>query len=245
MAAMKIGEVARRSGLTVRTLHYYDEIGLLSPSRRSPAGYRLYDTDDLERISQILVLRRLGLSLAEMNDALSQPDSSLRQVLGRQIDRLKEDIEDQTRFLERLEAIQRRLDGARRITFEDVTEIMETLAMFEKYYTPEQLEYLEDRRQALGEERIRQAEQEWPELIARMQEAMASGTDPASSEVQALARRWQELVEDFTGGDRGIEASLRNLYGQQPQLRQQVGLEPDLLQYVAKAGAAGLPEDRG
>ena len=72
--------------------------------------------------------------------------------------------------------------------------------MYEKYYTPEQLQQLEQCRLALGEEGMRAAETEWPELIARVRAEMEKGTDPADETVQALARRWRELVEAFTGG---------------------------------------------
>lgn len=101
-----------------------------------------------------------------------------------------------------------------------------------------QLEYLKKRQEELGEETIRQAETEWPQLIARMQEEMAKGTDPSSGTVQALARRWQERIAEFTGGDAGIEASLRNMYPQEPELPQQMGMDPDLMEYVGRASAA-------
>ena len=63
---LKVGELARRTGLTVRTLHHYDSIGLLSPSARSDSGYRLYQRDDIARLHQIQALRRFGMSLADI-----------------------------------------------------------------------------------------------------------------------------------------------------------------------------------
>lgn len=66
-----VGELAALTGITVRTLHHYDEIGLVTPSRRSPQGHRLYDDDDVVRLQQVLVLRALGLSLEAIADALS------------------------------------------------------------------------------------------------------------------------------------------------------------------------------
>jgi DNA-binding transcriptional MerR regulator len=242
MKSIQVGQLARHSGLTVRTLHHYDEIGLLSPSERTEAGYRLYDSDDVGRLTQILLLRRLDLSLAEIREILARPESSLQETIGQQISRLKEKIEFQTQLVERLEAIHRRLELAERVSVDQLTRLMEIMTMFDKYYTPEQMEYLKKRGEELGEEEIRQAETEWPQLIGRMQEEMAKGTDPASEGVQALAKRWQELVQEFTGGDAGIESSLRNMYGQEPQLRQQTGMDPSLMEFVAKANAAGKSE---
>ena len=238
MKPMQVGQLARHSGLTVRTLHHYDEMGLLSPSHRSDSGYRIYESEDVARLTQILLLRRLDLSLAEIREILARPESSLQVVIGQQISHLKEKIDFQTQLLKRLEAIYERLKRAERVSVDQLTQLMEMMTVFDKYYTPEQLENLKKR----GEEKIRQAETEWPQLIARLQEEMAKGADPASETVQKLAKRWQELIQEFTGGDTGIESSLRNMYGQEPQLREQTGMDPSLMQFVAKANAAAKDE---
>src|SRR4026209_262928 len=79
--AMKVGELARRTGLTVRTLHHYDEIGLLKPSLHTDAGYRLYTAADVARLQQALSLRQLGFSLEEVCDCLDRPDFSPLEVI--------------------------------------------------------------------------------------------------------------------------------------------------------------------
>ena len=66
----KIGELARRTGLTVRTLHHYDEIGLLSPAERSDGGHRVYDEADVQRLYRIVSLRSLGFPLDAIAQAL-------------------------------------------------------------------------------------------------------------------------------------------------------------------------------
>lgn len=71
--AFTVGELSRLTGVTVRALHHYDEIGLVRPSRRSAAGYRLYDDDDALRLQQVLVLRELGVALDEIAAALDAP----------------------------------------------------------------------------------------------------------------------------------------------------------------------------
>lgn len=67
---LTVGQVAQTLGVTVRTLHHYDEIGLLTPSERSPAGYRLYTDEDLTRLQNVVVYRRLGFQLEEIADLL-------------------------------------------------------------------------------------------------------------------------------------------------------------------------------
>jgi DNA-binding transcriptional MerR regulator len=70
--ALTVGELSRASGVTVRTLHHYDEIGLCRPSQRTAAGYRLYDDADVLRLQQVLVLRELGLPLDEIASAIDE-----------------------------------------------------------------------------------------------------------------------------------------------------------------------------
>lgn len=74
--ARTVGEVARSVGVTVRTLHHYDEIGLVVPSERSSAGYRLYTRDDLERLQHVVVYRRLEMPLDEIGDLLKSGDAA-------------------------------------------------------------------------------------------------------------------------------------------------------------------------
>jgi MerR family transcriptional regulator, thiopeptide resistance regulator len=79
-----VGQVAERSGVTVRTLHHYDEIGLLRPSRRSASGYRLYTDEDLVRLQHVVVYRRLGFSLEEVAVLLDDPEADVAGHLRRQ-----------------------------------------------------------------------------------------------------------------------------------------------------------------
>jgi DNA-binding transcriptional MerR regulator len=79
-----VGEVAELSGVSVRTLHHYHEIGLLAPTVRSPAGYRLYSPEDLRRLRQILLYRELDFRLEEIADMLASPDSGTDDHLRRQ-----------------------------------------------------------------------------------------------------------------------------------------------------------------
>jgi DNA-binding transcriptional MerR regulator len=153
----KVGELAKRTGVSVRTLHHYDEIGLLSPSHRSPSGYRLYTEVDVQRLQQIRSLRTLGFSLAEVGAFLKRPDVTPDRVLQLQIAHLTERIELQQRLRERLEAIAQRWRSDEQVPTEEFLQIIEVTTMLDKYYTPEQQEELKQRRAAVGDERIRQA----------------------------------------------------------------------------------------
>lgn len=239
----------------MRTLHYYDEVGLLSPSRRTDAGHRLYTAGDVVRLQQIKSLRTLGFRLREIREYLDRPDFPLRRVIELHLSRLKERIELQRRLCEVLEKVAARLESEEEVSSgEFVNTVMEVIEMSErltKYYTPEQLEYLEERSREVGEERIRQAEAEWWELIERVRAEMEAGTDPSNERVQALARRWMGLVGEFTGGDPGIARSLSTMWQQEENIHGiDTGEVREMGEYINRALAASNqtrdePEDRG
>jgi DNA-binding transcriptional MerR regulator len=83
--AWKVGALARAAGLTVRALHYYDHIGLLMPSQRTPAGHRLYDAGDVARLYRISLLRRLGFPLEQIGSVLEDPQWQLATAVGRHL----------------------------------------------------------------------------------------------------------------------------------------------------------------
>lgn len=240
---LKVGELARRTGLTVRTLHHYDEIGLLSPARRTPAGHRLYGLAEVRRLQQVVSLRQVGLSLEDIRRCLDQPEYTLAQVLEMQIRRLREQMVERQQVLTQL---QRLRDRARNepndISLDELARSVQATVDFGKYYTPEQLERIARRSEELGPERIGQSEVEWQELFAAFGRAMDEGLDPACDEVQALGRKALALVDEFTGGDAGIHASLARMYreegGEDLLARQGMTFKEGLWQYYLRAMTA-------
>lgn len=232
---MRVGEVADATGLTVRTLHYYDEIGLVSASQRTDKGYRLYTDGDLARLYRVVALRDLGLSLGEIADAM-HADVDVGTIVDRQIASCRAEIERLGRLVNRLQAIGDRVDADADPDVDLLVETMEQMTMHEKYYTPDQLQRLEDRRRELGPEGMAAAEAEWAELIAAVEAERERGTPPEDPAVQTLARRWQELIEAFTGGEADIADSLANMYADAGAETASHGmLSPDTARYVAAA----------
>jgi DNA-binding transcriptional MerR regulator len=87
---LTVGDVAQQTGLTIRTLRYYDEIGLLRPSLHTEAGYRVYTATDLGRLQQVLLLRQIGFSLAEVRRCLNDHDYAPKELIRLHIASLRE-----------------------------------------------------------------------------------------------------------------------------------------------------------
>jgi DNA-binding transcriptional MerR regulator len=118
-----VKQVAQLTGISVRTLHHYDELGLLVPAQRSGAGYRLYDDADLLRLQQILIQRELGLPLEEIRRCLDDPAFDRRQALLEQREQLRARAADTARMLQAVEQALALIEQPQRQEEEPMTEI--------------------------------------------------------------------------------------------------------------------------
>lgn len=219
---LSISEAARRTGVSVRTLHYYDEIGLLKPSEVSPAGYRFYDGPAMETLQQILFYRELGVGLEQIGHILRAPDNDRTEALRKH---------RQLLLLKR-----RRLDDMLRL----LDETIGGNTMYHKTPRPTQAEL-----DAVKAQYAREAADRWgnteaffesrekhknytPELEAQIHEEMeeifrAFGRcgDPASAEAQALVRQWQEHITQYHYNcSNGILNCLADRYVNDPRFKE-------------------------
>ena len=201
--------------MTVRTLRYYDRVGLLSPSARTKAGHRQYTNADLARLQQILALKFLGFSLEEIRRCLRVGPANMRSALQLQRAMLEERRTELERMLTALSYAEDALqDGD-----EDWPCIVQLIRMFQKtqdlskkYYTEEQRQQIAAWSKNWTAEDHKIASQRWEKAIAELKRLVAAQEDPAGPSAQALAREWYDLVQGFTHGDKGIERGLATMY---------------------------------
>ncbi|MDT7689092.1 MAG: hypothetical protein QOJ70_829 [Acidobacteriota bacterium] len=214
----RASEFAALVGVTVRTLHHYDHAGLLRPTGRTGAGYRLYGARDFARLQQILTLKFIGLPLEEIKALLERRALDLAETLRLQREALSEkrrQLDMALRAVREAESVVVRGGEPDWDAFKKIVEVItmqHDTEWMKKYYTEEQLADLARRGTP---EVLERAQREWQKLIAEVQAAIAEGLDPASERAQALAARWDGLVEEFTGGDPGIRENLKRLYADQ------------------------------
>jgi DNA-binding transcriptional MerR regulator/uncharacterized glyoxalase superfamily protein PhnB len=130
-ATRRVGDLARASGVTVRTLHHYEEIGLLVASDRSAAGHRLYSDADVERLYRICLLRRLGLSLGEIRRALDDPALGLRAAVTTHLQELERSLEATTRLRSRLSRLLASIGVSDGSLTAELIEVMEEMTMLD------------------------------------------------------------------------------------------------------------------
>lgn len=242
-----VGELARRAGLTVRTLHHYEALGLLRPSGRSEAGYRRYGEADVLRLHRVLALRDAGLSLKDIVPLLDgEAPQPLAQVLQAQIEQIEAQLLAQETLLQTLRNAARRLaqhgDGGDAVQV--LLDAMQIRRVHERWFSPTQMRALRQRWETLPAAERDAVEAEWPQLVAQARAAMDAGLDPAAPEVQALVRRWLALQRQFVNMATGMEDTMRRMYAEEPELTRQSGITPELIAYLRRSKATLPPEEQ-
>src|SRR5262245_102668 len=141
---VKVGDLAKRTGLTVRTLHHYDEIGLVTPSLRTESGHRIYSAGDVERIQRVVSLRQIGFSLDEIRSCLDEPAFAPLAVVRLHRSLLMDQIDLQKRLCDRLDALAGLLEKAGEVSADEFIRTIEEMTMIETLYTPEQMEQFQE-----------------------------------------------------------------------------------------------------
>lgn len=225
---LKVGELARHTGLTVRTLHHYDEIGLLTPSGRSESGYRLYSRDDVARLHGIQALRHLGLPLADIAGLLDGDGAAPGLILDQQIHALDQQVARASELRARL-ALMR--DGLMIGLQPDMKDWLDTLGLmntFGKYFSAAELRQIFMNWKSI--------EQEWLPLMERVRDAMRRGVATDSPEIQPLAQRWMSLMLHWMGGDIALIERWGAMYRQEPLAHGRNHAPPtDMMDYMSRA----------
>jgi len=127
----KVGELAKATGLTVRALHHYDDVGLLVPSERTSAGHRLYAERDVRRLYRILALRSLGLRLEEIACSLDKGPPALAETVRRQLRRVERELDQRQQLRGRLTVILDALERSIEPSLDQFIDAIEVMTMIE------------------------------------------------------------------------------------------------------------------
>ncbi|MDP4169528.1 MAG: MerR family transcriptional regulator [Bacillota bacterium] len=200
----KVKEVAEIAGVSVRTLHHYDKIGLLHPGALTDAGYRLYSDENLEVLQQILFFKEIGLPLEEIKNILDRPDFDRKKTLEVHKELLLEKKLRIEKMLQTLDNTLQTLEGGRKM---ESKELFNGLSM--KEIKEHQAKYADEVRDKYGKEMTENvdkktsaySETDWSdiqtttnEIYYRIIANMAKGPDDA--EVQTAVGEWRQLITE-------------------------------------------------
>jgi MerR family transcriptional regulator, thiopeptide resistance regulator len=246
---LTVGQVAETLGVTVRTLHHYDEIGLVVPSERSRSGYRLYTEEDLRRLQHVVVYRRLGFPLEEIGEILN--DGAGRDTVVAHLRRQRRAVTDRLEELSGLvSAIDKALEAEMndfKITREEQRELFGD--NFDESYAQEAEERWGDteawkesqrRTRSYTKEQWQQVKEEGDQVNARYVQLMQDGV-PADSEqaMEAAEAARQQICTWFYDCPRQMHAAIAEMYVADPRFTKTYeDIAPGLAQYVRDAVVA-------
>lgn len=235
---MKIQEAARLTGVTERTLRYYDRIGLLRPSGMTEGGYRLYDEDALRRLQQILFFRELGFPLAQIREIMASPGYDMNEALRRHRLLL---IAERDRLNGLIDLAERTLKGENDMSFDafDRSGIDRQRDAYaeearRRWGGTDAYAESEKKTAGYGKEQWAAIQQEADEIFAAF--AALRGHAPDEPDVQALVARWQaHITRNYYACTKEILAGLGQKYTADERFMQNIDR--------AGAGTAQLMSD--
>ncbi len=226
---LKIGELAKRIGLTIRALHHYEEIGLVQPSSRTASGYRLYNKDDVARLHRVQALRGLGLSLAETREMLNGEGADLRQLIRQQMCAIDRQIADATDLRERLATLEEKLSSEKEPELDEWLTTLRLMATQRQYFSAEEIAVFQ-KRAAQNDFR-----QEWPKLVAAVRNLMENNVPATDAHARKLARAWIDLCKTSMGDDPRFFAKLSTMHRTDFSAQSITGIDGELLDFILLA----------
>lgn len=221
-----VGELAALAGVSVRTLHHYDGIGLLSPTDRSGAGYRLYGSDEVERLHQILVYRELGFDLAGIGRILDDPSSDVAR-LEAQRELLDEEIGRLTRMMRGVEKMMESKRSGLNLTDAEMTEVFGGFDPREHQAEAEERWGSTDAYKESGKRVAGYGKAEWLEIrreadgiAAGFAVALGEGVDPSADRAMDLAEGHRNhITRWFYDCSYPVHRGLGDMYVADPRFR--------------------------
>lgn len=217
--AYSVSELARLAGVSVRTLHHYDQIGLLHPAERSAGGYRRYERAELLRLQQILFYRELDVPLAEIRRSLDDPGFDPLETLKRQRNALRARAERTRRLLQTVSETIRSMQGERpMLTTSELYDglAQETIEAYEnevKNQWPEEHSAVNEKIRSMTKEQWTTIQRERDAIAAACAElARNPSNNPAGEEALALAVRQKAWLENFYPVDAARMRGLAEMY---------------------------------
>lgn len=232
----RVGELAKRVGLTIRTLHHYDQIGLFSPSQTTESGHRLYSEADVRTLQQIMSLKQLGFALEEIRAMISNPAYDPVAVLNLHLSRLDEQIDTLVTLRDRVHSIRAELQVGRPVSSELFLTVMQMMSITQSpHFKPEQMQGLKQRYYSLEADVRDQLAAKGQQYLAEFRRYLELGRVPSDPDVVTLARRWKAEMAAYLPADEQWTESAERYYRENPQAGLPVGMDGELYRYIKQA----------
>ncbi|MBO9687211.1 MerR family transcriptional regulator [Roseateles chitosanitabidus] len=233
-----IGDLAQRTGLTVRTLHHYEQLGLLVPSTRTEGGYRLYGDEDVRTLHRILAYRQIGLALKDIAPLLA-PGAivPLAELLDRQIAAVEATIAAQQRLLTTLQRTARRARDGGALDTDELLRLISAQRILEQHYSAEEIDRLRAVQDGISAADMARFKTEIPRLMGVFRQGLQDGLAATAPAMREAARQWLAL-ETLLPVDEDLRRKGRRMLDADAGFQQMSGLDAALVRFIDAALAA-------
>ena len=228
---LKIGELAKRCNLSIRTLHHYDSIGLLSPTLRTTGGARIYGSQDLARLHRILVLKEIGYALTDIRTTLDDTRTDPLQIIARQIDLLETRERKARELSSKLKHIAERLTDTDAVETVDWLDLLEMTALYELHLSETEVQAM----RSPATDSAHDIESQRNHLLAEVRQCMRSDAHGVSAQAHSLAWRWVRMVIALTSNNPALASKLKALQEREVRAQKLVGIDAGLIQWIEEA----------
>ncbi|MGD8327396.1 MAG: MerR family DNA-binding transcriptional regulator [Sphingomonadales bacterium] len=219
MKAGTIGEIAKASGVSIRTLRHYEALGLIQ-TRRLKNGHRIFTQESLLQLNRVLLLKRLGIPLRKIAELLKASQINAVEILSLQKQLIEEEMARLSTQLKLIEELLKSKDVGEDINATWLCDLIrcgeekmtqdQWQKVYDKFYSKEEQEAWAAFKSETSKEDIRFAEEAWPKLIKKIEALL--GSDPKGPEAQEVLKEWKALMKAFEPADERIKAGLNRMY---------------------------------
>ena len=228
---LKIGELANITGITVRTLHYYDEIGLLKPVKITQAGHRSYDMQSITKLYQIISINDLCFNIEEINEIITVKNIDVLELIKIQISSVEEEIGQKQLLLSKLYKLKEKVGGNEILSMEDFRDIAPFINISaDTYLTDEQYNKLKSRLETFDAKE--EPAEEWLVFITKLKHCYENELPKTNKMARECVEYWQQITNELIGDDEQIEKSILSFYASQSGTQLNYGLTDELYQYL-------------
>lgn len=230
---LKIGEIARMTGSTVRTLHYYDEVGLLKPTQITEAGHRLYGIECVTKLYQITAMKNMGFNLEEISELIRTKNIDILKFIEVQISNVKEEIARKQLLFGKLLKLEKRFKVDQSVSMNDLAEIIPFISSSaDKHFTKEQLDKLKNNQKKFG---LKPGEAlEWLVFIRKLEYCYENKLPITDSNAIECVDYWNNLTDKLIGEDEQLRDSISSFHASLEDSHLRYGLTDELYKYLMK-----------
>lgn len=227
----KVKELASMTGLTVRTLHYYDEVGLLKPLKITETGHRLYDMQSVTILYQIISLKDMGFNLDEIKDLINDRNIDIEKFIEVHISKVQEEIAQNQLLLSKLLKLKRELKDKKNISIDDFKEIVPFInSSADKYITKEQLDKIKNNLESYKVDS--EGATEWIEFISKLTYCYKNNLPNTDSNAIKCMNYWRKLMNKSIGRDEKLKDSIFTFHASLENSQLRYGLTDELYEYL-------------